>query len=64
MSNNRQENVRLITPGMGREIGAALVKAVPDDVLFETGKAWIGDQDMVNLRVRQMLIPPEKIIAQ
>lgn len=54
------ENVRLITSGMGREIGAAFVKAVPDDVPFEIGKEWIGDQAMVNLRVREMLIPPAK----
>lgn len=54
------ENVRYITSGMGREIGAALVKAVPDDVPFEVGKAWIGDQAMVAMRVRDMLIPPQK----
>lgn len=59
----KDENVRLITSGMGREIGAAFVKAVPDDVPFEVGKAWIGDQTMVNSRVRQMLIPPEKVVA-
>ena len=54
------ENVRLITSKMGREIGAALVKAVPDEIPFEAGKAFIGDQDAINRRVREMFIPPEK----
>ena len=57
------ENVRLITPGMGREIGAALVKAVPDNLPFKVGKAWIDNQAMVNRRVREMLSNPERAIA-
>lgn len=56
-----RETVPTVTPGQVRELGAALIQAIPLDLPKDLAQALIGDKTGIAKRLRQMLMPTPNI---
>lgn len=51
-----RETVRHLTSGQMKELTAALIEAVPSDLLFEAAQRWIGDKRRLGKSLRALLM--------